>query len=325
MPFHPGGSTMNDTLRWLVLAAGFAAAGGAAAAEITLYEHDNFDGRRIRSNASVSNLGSTGYNDRASSVIVQSGQWQLCSDAYFRGRCVSLGPGQYPSLRAMGLNDRVSSVRDLWDRGGTGGGGVVGDGGGADVVLYEGYNFGGDSFRVGGFIVNLGGTGFNDRAHSAIVYNGSWEMCADADFGGGCQVFGPGRHSDLGFLSARVSSLRPVGGGAGGGGGIPGGGWGGGNRAILYQGQNLTGRTFIVDRYLGNLDGTGFNDRASSLRVERGYWMFCSDAGFQGECRTFGPGDYPSLPYGLSNRISSGRRISDDYPYQHNPNWDGQR
>ncbi|MDO8319339.1 glycine zipper 2TM domain-containing protein, partial [Rhodoferax sp.] len=29
----------------------------------------------------------------------------------FRGRCVVLRPGQYPSMRAMGLNDRVSSVR----------------------------------------------------------------------------------------------------------------------------------------------------------------------------------------------------------------------
>ena len=26
---------------------------------------------------------------------------------------------------------------------------------------------------------------------------------------------------------------------------------------------------------LRDLGGTGFNDRASSLRVEQGYWMFC--------------------------------------------------
>jgi hypothetical protein len=79
----------------------------------------------------------------------------------------------------------------------------------------------------------------------------------------------------------------------------------------------------VVDYYLANLDGTGFNDRASSLRIERGYWVFCSDASFRGECRTFGPGDYPDLPSGLSGRISSGRRISDDYPYNRNPNWGG--
>ncbi len=69
-----------------------------------------------------------------------------------------------------------------------------------------------------------------------------------------------------------------------------------------------------------NLGATGFNDRASSLRVESGYWIFCSDSDFGGECRTFGPGDYASLP-GMNNRISSGRRISNDYPYGDKPDW----
>ncbi len=310
---------MNKTLRQLAMAAGLAAAGAAAAADITIYEHDNFGGRRIRANASISNLEQSGFNDRASSVTIQNGQWQICSDAYYRGRCVALGPGDYPSLGAMGLNDRVSSVRELWDQGGGGGGGSAGGGDGADLVLYDGSNFSGASFRVGGFIANLDGS-FNDRAQSAIVYNGTWELCADANYQGGCQVYGPGRYPNLGGVSGRVSSLRPA---LGGGPGGVGGGWGSGNRAILYEGPNLSGRTFVVSDYLANLGGTGFNDRAASLRIERGYWMFCSDADFRGECRTFGPGDYPDLPYGLSGRISSGRRISDDYPYNRNPNWGG--
>jgi len=75
--------------------------------------------------------------------------------------------------------------------------------------------------------------------------------------------------------------------------------------------------------FFSNFDGNSFNDRASSLRVERGYWMFCSDAGFRGTCRTFGPGDYPNLPPGLDNRISSGRRIHNEYPYNSSPNWSG--
>ena len=35
----------------------------------------------------------------------------MCEDAGFHGRCVVLRPGRYPSLAAMGLNDRISSVR----------------------------------------------------------------------------------------------------------------------------------------------------------------------------------------------------------------------
>jgi hypothetical protein len=71
-----------------------------------------------------------------------------------------------------------------------------------------------------------------------------------------------------------------------------------------------------------NLGTTGFNDRASSLRVESGYWIFSSESEFRGQCRTFGPGDYTSLA-GLNNVISSGRRISNDYPYGEKPDWQG--
>ena len=97
--------------------------------------------------------------------------------------------------------------------------------------------------------------------------------------------------------------------------------WGGSTRVVLYESQNFQGRAFTVSSdVLANLNGTGMNDRAASLRVERGYWMFCTDANFLGECRTFGPGDYPSLSW-FTNRISSGRRISNDYPYNAPPAW----
>jgi uncharacterized protein YcfJ len=54
-----------------------------------------------------------GLNDRASSVVVVGQRWQACEGARFAGRCTVLRPGQYPSLAAMGLNDRISSVRPL--------------------------------------------------------------------------------------------------------------------------------------------------------------------------------------------------------------------
>src|SRR5690242_8293165 len=74
--------------------------------------------------------------------------------------------------------------------------------------------------------------------------------------------------------------------------------------ATLYEGPNLSGRSYPLYDTIRNLDTTGFNGRASSLRVESGYWIFCSDSEFRGECRTFGPGDYASLP-GMNNVISS--------------------
>jgi len=88
----------------------------------------------------------------------------------------------------------------------------------------------------------------------------------------------------------------------------------------------MRGRSYPIDSdVVRNLDRTGFNDRAQSLRVESGYWIFCSDADFEGDCQTFGPGDYPDLSGALNRRISSGRRISDRYPYSGAPTWDRDR
>ena len=46
-----------------------------------------------------------------SSAVVVGDRWEVCGNNRFEGRCVVLRPGRYPSLAAMGLNDRVSSVR----------------------------------------------------------------------------------------------------------------------------------------------------------------------------------------------------------------------
>ena len=72
---------------------------------------------------------------------------------------------------------------------------------------------------------------------------------------------------------------------------------------------------------MANLNGPGFNNRASSLRFESGYGLFCSDSGFGGECRSFGPGEYGTLPAALNNAVTSGRRISNAYTYDQNPDW----
>jgi hypothetical protein len=41
--------------------------------------------------------------------------------------------------------------------------------------------------------------------------------------------------------------------------------------------------------------GALFKQPASSLRVESGTWLVCSEMGYQGECRVLGPGEYPQL------------------------------
>jgi uncharacterized protein YcfJ len=87
-----------------------------ALAQITFYECESFHGRAFTARDQVSDLGRTGFNDRASSVIVDRGPWQVCEDAGFRGRCVTLRAGSYDSLSRLGLDKRLSSARRVGDR-----------------------------------------------------------------------------------------------------------------------------------------------------------------------------------------------------------------
>jgi hypothetical protein len=187
------------------------------------------------------------------------------------------------------------------------------------ITFYQDDQFRGRSFTADRAVSNFARDGFNDRVHSAVVHEGRWEICVDADFAGSCSVLAPGAYPTLGAYAGRISSVRVVD-GAVHGNRADDRVRGRGARATLYQGPNLTGRTYALDETMENLAMSGFNDRASSLRVESGYWIFCSDADYRGECRTFGPGDYASLP-GMNNVISSGRRISNAYPYQDKPDW----
>jgi uncharacterized protein YcfJ len=82
-----------------------------AAAQIAFYEHDDFAGRSFTIEGQMENFDRAGFNDRASSVVVFRDRWEVCTDARFQGSCMVLRPGRYPSLNALGLNDRISSVR----------------------------------------------------------------------------------------------------------------------------------------------------------------------------------------------------------------------
>jgi uncharacterized protein YcfJ len=102
---------MNSALRTALAVAGLAFA-TQAAANITFYEREGFKGRTFSLANQQNNFERAGFNDRASSAVVSRGErWEVCDDARFRGNCAVLRPGNYPSLRAMGLNDRISSAR----------------------------------------------------------------------------------------------------------------------------------------------------------------------------------------------------------------------
>lgn len=87
-----------------------------AHSQVVFYQGNNYSGRSFSTQRQVPNFQQYGFNDRASSVVVLSERWEVCDDAKYRGRCILLRQGRYPSLAAMGLNDRVSSARSVGSR-----------------------------------------------------------------------------------------------------------------------------------------------------------------------------------------------------------------
>lgn len=87
--------------------------GAQAMAQVTFYEGEGFRGRAFTTDKRVGDFGRFGFNDRARSVVVDSGRWEVCEDNRFEGRCAVLRRGSYDSLERMGLQGSISSVRPL--------------------------------------------------------------------------------------------------------------------------------------------------------------------------------------------------------------------
>jgi uncharacterized protein YcfJ len=87
-----------------------------AAAQVTFYEGEGFRGRAFTTNTQVQDFSRSGFNDRASSVVVTNGRWEACEHERFGGRCVVLRSGSYDSLRTLGMENSISSVRPADNR-----------------------------------------------------------------------------------------------------------------------------------------------------------------------------------------------------------------
>lgn len=90
---------------------GYGGYGGA----IGLFEGRGFRGQPAWIDGPVDNLDRTGLNDRVRSIRIErgSGPWVVCSDAGYRGRCVTISRS-VSDTRSIGLSDAISSVRPAW-------------------------------------------------------------------------------------------------------------------------------------------------------------------------------------------------------------------
>ncbi len=280
-----------------------------ASPQITFYEHDGYRGRSFTTVQPTQDFRSVDFNDIASSAVVQGGNWEVCGDVGYRGTCAVLQPGSYPTLRGMGLNDLLSSARPADQRRADPPPAPAPTG--HQIIFYEYEGYQGRSVTADGPLRDFRGTGFNDRASSAVVQGGRWEVCADIAYGGACVVLRPGSYPSLGGigLNDRLSSARPIELSRGDPPEVaapvtapP------GPQITFYEHDGYRGRSFTTAQPTQDFRSAGFNDLASSAVVQGGRWEVCGDVGYRGSCVVLRPGSYPSLGgMGLNDQLSSAR------------------
>ena len=201
-------------------------------------------------------------------------------DINYGGRYFCANVGSSVEHVSGGADDEISSIRVF---------------GNAEVTVFRDSNFHGSSHRFDSNVEDLRSSGFNDRVTSYRVTNRGYSQGGNwGDNGGGGPVWGRpsvpstgacfyehmnfgGRYFcvRLGESVARVpggtddeiSSIRIFGNG----------------EVTVYRDSNFQGAAQRFNANVGNLDGTGFNDRITSLRVSsRGYGGRDSGSAYRG-------------------------------------------
>jgi hypothetical protein len=193
------------------LAAATLVSASAYAAGLTLYTQPDFAGQRHAVQGEESSLG-TAIQDQASSAVVDSGRWQVCTQPGFKGDCMELGPGRYSRLDPR-IFHRIESARQV-------GGDERNqrysrysgyDGAGGPVELFAGTAFRGHMMDVDRDMPRLGGRGEGLGISSLVVNEGTWQLCPEPGFRGDCETYDRGHYRDIGRLNNQVGSIRRIG------------------------------------------------------------------------------------------------------------------
>ena len=208
----------------------------AFAGEATLFANRDFQGPAMTVRGPSPNLERIGVDGTASSLVVRTGVWEVCSRPYFEGYCAQLQPGEYSSFGTK-VTDRVASLREVTQ---TANGAPAATATSprivtplaqstpsvtqstvpatqpsagttqpayARVVLYELPNFRGHSIVIDRPVISrLTNQWFGNGAGSMRIEGGTWFFCSDSDFAGHCQTFGPGDYAHLPWTQDRIAS-----------------------------------------------------------------------------------------------------------------------
>ena len=78
------------------------------------------------------------------------------------------------------------------------------------IDLYGQPGFRGRSIRIDENTRDLANHRFDGRASSAVVHQGTWQLCTETRYQGRCETLRPGEYPHLAMLDDQVSSLRQL-------------------------------------------------------------------------------------------------------------------
>lgn len=267
-------------------------AAGAFAGQVSLYEGPAFQGDSAATIVAIPNFGNTRLEDGVSSVVVNEGTWQACTESRYRGHCMRLVPGSYSRLR-HDLDGKVMSIQEIGDT-------FVA---GLDTLTPDRVPVAYNQAPVlvapnpAPIVINAGQTPvvINSGPTPVVVGPATQQVITTAP-----QVVAvvPQQPQVVAYAPQQVASAQVVT-------AVPPTG-----RVVLYQFPNFAGPSAVVDHGRApDLDWAHFSYPATSLRVESGRWLACSHMGYQGDCMVFGPGDYPVLTGLLDQGVYSVRQV----------------
>ncbi|WP_084395728.1 beta/gamma crystallin-related protein [Henriciella aquimarina] len=92
---------------------------GRGDAPVVLFQHSDFQGDALPVNGAIRHLDRVHFNDKVSSIAIQGGAWEVCTDPDFRGHCEVI-TGSVAKTNYYRLNDNITSIRPAgrgYDRG----------------------------------------------------------------------------------------------------------------------------------------------------------------------------------------------------------------
>lgn len=310
-------STLVLALPALLVGAAFAqgeAYGGEAA--LLLFSGDDFQGEVREVFDPIGALPALAFNDRARSVAVLAGAWEVCEHSNFTGRCVYLRQ-DVSDLRTFRMSTNISSVRPIFEQTDAAHGLMFirnRDGSiryadqsfnGYDNYAYNDYNHGyqtsinlnvfhygySPDYRRHGYYhprAGYGPYGFGyvrpGRSRVRYIHNPR------------AYSYGHNRYGGNRDRARHRGDVRGHHGARNGG-------------ATLYTDSRGRGASLGLNRGVRDLSRYRFNDNVSSIDIREGRWEVCEHANYKGRCEVIDASTGRLNGLRLNDNISSIRPV----------------